>query len=89
MKKIKWIGPPTHCDFGRIETGQEVNVGALSPWPYVLEFVAQRWVAQGMAEWVPDAPTSLGPPDMADPTCLHLNWSDKKRKVKGPKAQEG
>jgi hypothetical protein len=53
-KAIKWLGPPTYTDFGRVETGDIINIGLYGD----LEMVAQQWVDQGAAEWYSEDTTA-------------------------------
>ena len=53
MKAIKWLGPPQLTDFGRVDTGDIIHFGGEHQVKYLLDLqpVAERLVAQGMAEW--------------------------------------
>jgi hypothetical protein len=58
MNKIKWTGPKHHPDFGICIPGQIVTTDQVS-----LE-VMEKWVDQGMAEWIGDdqvKPVHTGP----------------------------
>ena len=75
MKAIKWLGPPQHTDFGRVDTGKVYPLENVTT--YDLSLVAEKWVAQGMAEWVPQPPTTISGVKPGEPmttTIVNIKW---------------